>query len=138
VRSVRPDEARWLAEIPAQGARLMSHWISIILDKERNIALVTCIVTILFAFATIVGPAVAQKADKGVPKQQRILALGEDEIKQLLLLMDTDKNGRISKKEFMGFMEAEFERLDTDKNGELDVKELTKSQVRASRPAVGK
>lgn len=56
----------------------------------------------------------------------------------LLLLMDTDKNGRISKKEFMDFMEAEFERLDKDKSGELDVKELTQSELRASHPPIGK
>jgi Ca2+-binding EF-hand superfamily protein len=65
------------------------------------------------------------------------LALGEEEVKQLLLLMDTDKNGKISKQEYMDFMEAEFIRLDKDKSGELDVKELTQSKLRVSRPAVG-
>jgi hypothetical protein len=80
----------------------------------------------------------AQKVDKSIPKHQRALALGEDEVKQLLLLMDTDKNGKISKQEFMGFMEAEFDRLDKDKSGELDPKELVQSQIKASRPAVGK
>lgn len=38
--------------------------------------------------------------------------------------MDSDKNGRISKREWMSFMEAEFNRLDKDGNGELDIKEL--------------
>jgi hypothetical protein len=80
----------------------------------------------------------AQKVDKSVNKQQRTLALGEDEVKQLLLLMDADKNGKISKQEFMNFMSAEFDRLDKDKSGELDQKELEQSQIRASRPAVGK
>jgi len=80
----------------------------------------------------------AQKVDKSVNKQQRTLALGEDEVKQLLLLMDADKNGKISKQEFMNFMSAEFDRLDKDKSGELDQKELKQSQIRASRPAVGK
>jgi Ca2+-binding EF-hand superfamily protein len=42
----------------------------------------------------------------------------------LLLLMDTDKSGKISKQEWMTFMEAEFDRLDKDKKGELDVREL--------------
>ena len=51
----------------------------------------------LFVAATIHNVAAAQKMDKGVPKQQRALTLGEDEVKQLLLLMDTDKNGKISK-----------------------------------------
>jgi Ca2+-binding EF-hand superfamily protein len=52
--------------------------------------------------------------------------------------MDTDKNGKISKQEYMEFMAAEFDRLDKDKSGELDVKELTLSKLRVSRPAVGK
>jgi len=93
----------------------------------------------LVVMGTAPSPSVAgQKVDKSVPKQQRTLALGEDEVKQLLFLMDTDKNGKISKKEFLRFMEAEFDRLDKDKSGELDPKELTQSQIRSSRPAVGK
>jgi Ca2+-binding EF-hand superfamily protein len=64
-----------------------------------------------------------------VPKSQDNVALGEADVKQLLLLMDTDKNGKISKQEFMTFMEAEFKRLDKNKDGELDVKELTKSEI---------
>jgi len=47
------------------------------------------------------------------------LALGEPEVRQLLLLMDADKNGKISKEEWMKFMEAEFDRLDKDRKGEL-------------------
>jgi EF hand len=68
------------------------------------------------------------------PKPHDKLALSEDEVKQLLLLMDTNKNGKISKQEFMTFMEAEFDRLDKNKSGELDPKELTQSQLRAARP----
>jgi len=55
-----------------------------------------------------------------------------------VLLMDTDKNGKISKPEFMKFMEIEFDRLDVNHNGELDVNELKRSRIRASRGAVGK
>ena len=73
-----------------------------------------------------------------MPKAQDKLALSEDEVKQLLLMMDTDKNGKISKQEFLAFMSAEFDRLDKDKSGELDVKELAQSQLRPSAPAVGK
>src|SRR5579863_922101 len=104
---------------------------------KQKLQLVVCF-TALFALGTMAGSAIAQKVERSVPKQQRAIALGEDEVKQLLLLMDTDKNGKISKQEFMKFMEAEFDRLDTDKSGELDAKELTQSQVRASRAAVGK
>jgi Ca2+-binding EF-hand superfamily protein len=86
----------------------------------------------------MLGTAAAQKAT--VPKPQEKLSLGDEEVKQLLLLMDADKNGKISKQERMKFMEAEFDRLDTAKNGQLDVKELALSKFRVSRPfaSVGK
>jgi hypothetical protein len=35
----------------------------------------------------------------------------------------------VSKKEFMDFMGAEFDRLDTNHDGVLDVKELEQSQL---------
>jgi len=54
------------------------------------------------------------------------------EVKELLMLMDTDKNGKISKQEWMAFMEAEFDRLDKAKNGQLDVLELTQSKLPVS------
>ena len=43
---------------------------------------------------------------------------------QLLLLMDTEKNGKVAKEEFLNFMAKEFDRLDTSKDGVLDVNEL--------------
>ena len=65
--------------------------------------------------------------------------MGEPEVKQLLLLMDTDKSGKISKEEWMKFMESEFDRLDKDKKGQLDIKELEQSKLRVSHPVnVGK
>jgi hypothetical protein len=66
----------------------------------------------------------------GAPKDK--MALGEADVKRLIVLMDNDKNGKISEKEFMDFMKAEFQRLDVDGSGELDVKELKKSQLRPS------
>jgi hypothetical protein len=92
---------------------------------------------VLVATQQLSGTANAQK--QSVPKPQDKLALGENEVKQLLLLMDTSQNGKISKQEYMNFMEAEFDRLDKNKNGELDPKELTQSKLRASHSsAVGK
>ncbi len=41
--------------------------------------------------------------------------------------MDADGNGKVSRKEYMAFMEAEFNRLDKDKGGELEAKELEQS-----------
>ncbi len=42
----------------------------------------------------------------------------------LLRQMDTDKNGVVSKKEFMQFMSRTFHRLDTNRNGSLERNEL--------------
>ena len=81
----------------------------------------------------VVAPtAAAEKAEK-----EKKLAIATEAAKQLLLAMDTDKNGKISKQEWMTFMEAEFERLDTNHDGELDIKELTESRMRV-HPFVGK
>jgi CRISPR/Cas system-associated endonuclease Cas3-HD len=105
--------------------------------RHANIVLVIVVIAVLVATWAMLGTAVAQKA--ATPKPQDKLALGEAEVKQLLLLMDTDKNGKISKQEWMKFMEAEFDRLDTSKSGELDIKELTQSKLRVSRfTTVGK
>ena len=48
--------------------------------------------------------------------------------KQLLLLMDVDKSGKVSRQEFMSFMTAEFDRLDINHDGELDLQELSAMQ----------
>jgi hypothetical protein len=55
--------------------------------------------------------------------------VGEIDGKKLLLLMDADKNGKVSRAEFMAFTAAEFDRLDTIKEGEQDVKELERTQL---------
>jgi 5S rRNA maturation endonuclease (ribonuclease M5) len=55
---------------------------------------------------------------------------GENATKQLLLLMDTDKDGKVSKQEFMAYMDAEFGKLDLNGDGKLDVKELTQLKIR--------
>jgi Ca2+-binding EF-hand superfamily protein len=58
------------------------------------------------------------------PKPQDKFVQANENVKQLLLLLDADKNGKVSKREWMAFMEAEFNKLDRDGNGELDQKEL--------------
>jgi Ca2+-binding EF-hand superfamily protein len=67
-------------------------------------------------------------ADVGSKPQDK-LAQANENVKQLLLLLDADQNGRISKKEWMAFMEAEFNKLDKDGNGELDQKELMLAKI---------
>jgi Ca2+-binding EF-hand superfamily protein len=102
---------------------------------KRRTSLVIWGASALFTVGALITSG-AQRAS--VPRAQDKIALGEEEVKQLLLLMDTDKNGKISRKEYMDFMEKEFDRLDKDKSGELDPKELTQSLLRVARPAVSK
>ena len=97
---------------------------------RMKIARFIVIVAMLIITFAIPGTSVAQKA--AAPKPQDKLALGQEQAEQLLLLIDTDKSGKISKEEWMKFMEAEFDRLDKDKKGRLDVKELTQSKLRVS------
>lgn len=99
------------------------------LMKPKIIWIVLAIVA-LIGTGTIVGKAWAR--DEGRQTVPQVMVLGEEDVKQLILLLDQDKNGKISKAEFIRFMEAEFDRLDKDKNGELDVRELRRSQVRVS------
>jgi|SRR5271165_1173614 len=110
--------------------------------RHTNVVSVIVVIAALVATWAMPGTAVAQKAatpKAATSKPEDKLALGEAEVKQLLLLMDTDKNGKISKKEWMKFMEAEFDRLDKDKSGDLDVKDLAQSKLRVSRfTTVGK
>lgn len=78
-------------------------------------------------------------AQRGDQHSVNKLAIAESTVQQLLLLMDANKNGKITKQDFMRFMEAEFDRLDKNKLSELDVKELAQSQLRVSSFAsVGK
>ena len=106
--------------------------------SRTNITVVVVVIAALLVSSWIMAAtALAQKAS--VPKPQDNVELGENEAKQLLLLIDTDKSGKISKQEWMRFMEAEFDRLDVKKDGELDVKELAESKLRVrSFSAVGK
>jgi Ca2+-binding EF-hand superfamily protein len=94
--------------------------------SRRGIAAVTGLATVV-----AMGAGMAQDSSKEkVPDREKNLAIGEAEAKRMLVLMDKDRNGKVSKREFMSFMEEEFERLDKNKDGELDVKELTQSRVR--------
>jgi hypothetical protein len=105
------------------------------MSSRTRIMFVVVVIAVLIATGAMLGTAVAQKAS--APKPQDSVALGEDEVKKLLLLMDTDKNGKVSKETFMKFMEEEFERLDKNKTGELDAKELNQPSPHAKH-VVGK
>lgn len=96
-------------------------------------------ITILSVGGTTIVPTAAQKASPGadasLSSKDKRLAAGEQYCKQLLLLMDKNKDGKVSREEFMSYMAAEFDRLDKSKDGQLDATELTRLDV---HPYVGK
>jgi hypothetical protein len=101
---------------------------SLIFPGTRKVLLIVPIVAALAAGGAKLGIATAAQApaaDQNAKQKEKNLAAGEREAKQMLLLMDRDQSGKVSKQEFMKFMEAEFERMDINGDGELDVKELT-------------
>lgn len=103
------------------------------MPERNNLFLITLSIALLIVLGIMLSPALAtHSGSSATPRRPDVLASGEDEVKQLLLLMDTNENGKISKEEFMKFVEAEFDRLDKDKSGQLDPKELTQSQLRVS------
>ncbi len=54
---------------------------------------------------------------------------GQAYTRQILLQMNSGKDGKVSKQEFMTFMEKQFDLLDQKKEGKIDVKELRKQPV---------
>lgn len=100
---------------------------------QSKILWVVVLIILLATTGAMPGTAVAQKASG--PKPENKLAIGEAQVKELLLLMDADKNGKVSKQEYMNFMEAEFDRLDKNKSGDLDLKELKRSSLTPTYPA---
>jgi hypothetical protein len=99
--------------------------------KKSAVVLVMIITGVLGRLGAMQSVAAAQQAS--VTKPQANVALGEDEVKKLLLLMETDSDGKVSKQVYMSFMEAEFDRLDQKKEGKLEVKQLTQPSTRGFR-----
>lgn len=98
--------------------------------QERRLAMTRRYLLIAIVSATVlVGTVWAQKA--AIPKQADKVVLAEENVKELLLLMDSDRDGRISKQEWMKFMAMEFDRFDKEKKGELNQEGLRQSTVLA-------
>lgn len=89
---------------------------------KRTLLVGSLLIACFCAGGILTSTSVAQKAS--VPGQPDKVVMASEKVKELLSLMDTDKNGKISKQEWMKFMEAEFDRLDKGKKGEIDPKEF--------------
>jgi hypothetical protein len=115
-------------------------WRSSVLKRQKTL-FVTLAIAALFASGAIAGAALpsqkqATPKPQATQKSQGKLALAESEVVQLLLLMETNKNGKISEQECMKFMETEVDRLDRDNSGDLHAKDLKQSKLRVSHPVI--
>jgi hypothetical protein len=100
------------------------------ITPAHGVLLVAMLITILGAI-----PAQAQRAGSSLGSRphskaayaasKRALAAAQGSTRQLLRLMDADKNGVVSKEEFLQFMSEEFDRLDADRNEQLERRELS-------------
>ena len=99
-------------------------------NQTRKIGTIMAIVGTLGAGAMLLNAAPPKDSFQ---KPQDRLLIGEDEVKRLLVIMGPDRTGKVSKAEYMKFMEAEFERLDKTKSGALDVSDLAQPTISASR-----
>jgi hypothetical protein len=92
----------------------------------------SCVVALLGAVATfgVVGSAVAADAPKSDamsdPKTEVVVAKYTLE---LINRMDADKNGEVSKAEFMDYMSKEFDRLDVNHDGKLQQGEILNKEM---------
>jgi uncharacterized membrane protein YdfJ with MMPL/SSD domain len=99
------------------GVNMFGHW--------RILITIAALFLAGIPSATSAGAAQGEKSTGVVPgtadsdrgDKEKKLTAARDAAKQLLLVMDADKSGKISKQEWMKFMEAEFDRLDTDHKG---------------------
>ena len=90
---------------------------------------------VFLASGTTICTALA--ADAPASTDNAILTTALTPLAQLPQLMDTDKSGKVSKAEFMGFMEAEFDFADENKDGELDPTDLKNLVRRITHPSTG-
>ncbi|MGO8908166.1 MAG: hypothetical protein ACLQDM_02380 [Bradyrhizobium sp.] len=77
-------------------------------------------------FAFLVGASLAAAAisTSAIAQSKTTKMTATHDVRQLMQLMDRDKNGTVSKEEFMDFMSQTFDRLDVNKSGQLEPEEL--------------
>ena len=85
--------------------------------------------------ATLIGMSllVGTMATSAFAASKHTAATAQSDVRQLLRLMDKDKNGAVSKDEFLQYMSRTFDRRDVNKSGQLERGEMTTSPFPLSR-----
>jgi Ca2+-binding EF-hand superfamily protein len=82
-------------------------------------------------FIVLVGVSlvVGAVSTDAVAQSRRTNAAAARDVQQLIRMMDTDKNGVVSKEEFMNYMSQTFDRLDVNRSGALEPNELQRMTI---------
>jgi Ca2+-binding EF-hand superfamily protein len=83
----------------------------------------------LFGTSLVVGTV----STAALAASKRTDAAAASDVRNLLLLMDKDKNGTVSKDEFMQYMSQAFDRLDVNQSGQVERNELTNTKFPLSK-----
>jgi len=80
---------------------------------------------------------VGSASTAALAQSQRTRATASRDVSQLLQMMDKDRNGSVSREEFLDFMSQTFDRLDVNKSGALEPGELARLPRILPRDRVG-
>src|SRR5208282_3741222 len=72
-------------------------------------------------------------ASDGLAAKRPSQSTADAKVEQLVRLMDKDKNGQVSKAEFLQFVAKEFSRIDADRSGGLSREEFSRSHLAKGR-----
>lgn len=86
------------------------------MSKSRNTLIAAMVLVGISSLGSLVSAAAASPRLELTPRDKDTV--------RLLLQMEPDQNGKVTKAQFMGFMEAEFDRLDLNRDGTIDLKEF--------------
>ena len=75
-------------------------------------------------FVVGVSLAVGVISTSAIAQSEKATATRDAQARQLLRAMDKDKDGTVSKQEYLDFMSGTYNRLDVKKNGQLKEEEL--------------
>ena len=78
------------------------------------------------SFVALIGAAlaVASISTSALAVSKRTANTAQSDVRQLLRMMDKDKNGTVSKEEFLQYMGQTFDALDINQNQQLEASEL--------------
>jgi Ca2+-binding EF-hand superfamily protein len=95
----------------------------------------TCSLITLFDMSLLVGAmsTSAFAVSRHAATRTASSSAGTGQVRQLVRMMDADRNGTVSKSEFLQYMSQEFDRRDVNKSGQLERSELSRTAATAQQ-----